>query len=61
MQYGTSEWQDWALGEEEVIHHIKASYDVGINTFNTADTYSNFLMSYSEMRLKSSAYLGMRL
>ncbi|KAG1822895.1 aryl-alcohol dehydrogenase [Suillus subaureus] len=25
MQYGTSEWQDWALGEEEANIHIKAA------------------------------------
>ncbi|KAN0090861.1 NADP-dependent oxidoreductase domain containing protein [Tylopilus felleus] len=41
MQYGTSEWQDWVLGEEEAIKHIKAAYDAGINTFDTADMYSN--------------------
>ena len=23
MQYGTSDWQDWVLGEEESIKHIK--------------------------------------
>ena len=23
MQYGTSDWQDWVLGEEEAIKHIK--------------------------------------
>ncbi|KAG6378203.1 aryl-alcohol dehydrogenase [Boletus reticuloceps] len=38
---GTSEWQDWVLGEEEAIKHIKAAYDAGINTFDTADMYSN--------------------
>ncbi|KAH7914144.1 aryl-alcohol dehydrogenase, partial [Hygrophoropsis aurantiaca] len=43
MQYGTSEWQDWVLGEEEAIIHIKAAYDAGINTFDTADMYSNGL------------------
>ncbi|KAG1885006.1 aryl-alcohol dehydrogenase [Suillus subluteus] len=43
MQYGTSEWQDWVLGEEEAIIHIKTAYDAGINTFDTADTYSNGL------------------
>ncbi|KAG1748736.1 aryl-alcohol dehydrogenase [Suillus lakei] len=42
-QYGTSGWQDWVLGEEEAIIHIKAAYDAGINTFDTADTYSNGL------------------
>jgi len=41
MQYGTSEWQDWVLGEEEAIKHIKIAYDAGINTFDTADMYSN--------------------
>ncbi|KAG2037777.1 NADP-dependent oxidoreductase domain-containing protein, partial [Suillus americanus] len=43
MQYGTSEWQDWVLGEEEAIIHIKTVHDAGINTFDTADTYSNGL------------------
>ncbi|KAG1832444.1 aryl-alcohol dehydrogenase [Suillus variegatus] len=43
MQYGTSEWQDWVLGEEEAVIHIKAAYDAGINTFDTADMYSNGL------------------
>ncbi|KAG1872380.1 aryl-alcohol dehydrogenase [Suillus subalutaceus] len=43
MQYGTSEWQDWVLGEEEAIIHIKTAYDAGINTFDTADMYSNGL------------------
>ncbi|EIW83033.1 aryl-alcohol dehydrogenase [Coniophora puteana RWD-64-598 SS2] len=43
MQYGTSEWQDWVLGEDEAIKHIKAAYDAGINTFDTADMYSNGL------------------
>ncbi|KAH7923715.1 aryl-alcohol dehydrogenase [Leucogyrophana mollusca] len=41
MQYGTSEWQDWVLGEDEALVHIKAAYDAGINTFDTADMYSN--------------------
>ncbi|KAF9244892.1 aryl-alcohol dehydrogenase [Melanogaster broomeanus] len=43
MQYGTKEWQDWVLGEDEAIKHIKAAYDAGINTFDTADMYSNGL------------------
>lgn len=25
MQYGSPEWQDWVLGEEEAIKHIKAA------------------------------------
>ncbi|KAF8954454.1 NADP-dependent oxidoreductase domain-containing protein [Flammula alnicola] len=41
MSYGTPEWQGWVLQEEESIKHIKAAYDAGINTFDTANTYSN--------------------
>jgi len=43
MQYGSAEWQDWVLGEEEGIKHIKAAYDAGIQTFDTANAYSNGL------------------
>ncbi|KAI0321779.1 Aldo/keto reductase [Amylostereum chailletii] len=43
MSFGSSEWEDWVLGEEEGIKQIKAAYDAGIQTFDTADTYSNGL------------------
>ncbi|KZP03968.1 Aldo/keto reductase [Athelia psychrophila] len=41
MSYGSPDWQSWVLGEEEGIAHIKAAYDAGINTFDTANVYSN--------------------
>ncbi|KAH9857683.1 Aldo/keto reductase [Lenzites betulinus] len=43
MSYGSPEWQEWVLGEEEAIKHIKFAYDHGITTFDTADVYSNGL------------------
>ncbi|KAG6882674.1 hypothetical protein C0993_009610, partial [Termitomyces sp. T159_Od127] len=43
MQYGTPQWQEWVLGEEEAIKHIKFAYDSGIQTFDTANAYSNGL------------------
>ncbi|KAF9012488.1 aryl-alcohol dehydrogenase [Cyathus striatus] len=43
MQYGSTEWQDWVLGEEEAIKHIKVAYEAGIQTFDTANVYSNGL------------------
>ncbi|KIK57929.1 hypothetical protein GYMLUDRAFT_45738 [Collybiopsis luxurians FD-317 M1] len=43
MSYGSPEWQDWVLSEEEGIKHIKAAYDYGINAFDTANVYSNGL------------------
>jgi len=42
MQYGDSRWQPWVIGdEEEAIRHIKAAYDAGIQSFDTANVYSN--------------------
>jgi diketogulonate reductase-like aldo/keto reductase len=38
MQYGDSRWQEWVISdEEEAIRHIKAAYDAGIQTFDTAN------------------------
>ncbi|KAJ7772673.1 Aldo/keto reductase [Mycena maculata] len=41
MGYGSPEWQPWVLGEEECTKHIKFAYDMGIQTFDTANVYSN--------------------
>jgi len=41
MSYGTPEWSPWVLGEEESIAQIKAAYDAGIQTYDTANIYSN--------------------
>ncbi|KAI0697110.1 aryl-alcohol dehydrogenase [Cerioporus squamosus] len=43
MQYGSPAWQEWVLGEEEAIKHIKYAYEHGIQTFDTANVYSNGL------------------
>ncbi|EPQ50860.1 Aldo/keto reductase [Gloeophyllum trabeum ATCC 11539] len=42
--YGSSKWLDWVISnEDEVAKHIQTAYDLGINTFDTADIYSNGL------------------
>ncbi|PPQ64937.1 hypothetical protein CVT26_015657, partial [Gymnopilus dilepis] len=43
MQYGSTEWQPWLLDEEEAIKHIKVAYEAGIQSFDTANVYSNGL------------------
>lgn len=44
MQYGHKGWQGWVLeDEEEAFKHIKYAYDHGIQTFDTANIYSNGL------------------
>ncbi|KAJ3756901.1 Aldo/keto reductase [Lentinula raphanica] len=43
MSYGSTTWAPWLLNEEEGIKHIKVAYDAGINTFDTANIYSNGL------------------
>ena len=41
MSYGSPEWQDWVIGDEqEVFKHIKYAYDHGIQTFDTANVCS---------------------
>ncbi|KAI5479807.1 aryl-alcohol dehydrogenase [Pseudohyphozyma bogoriensis] len=41
MSYGSSKWQDWVLDEEESLKHFKAAWEMGINTWDTANVYSN--------------------
>ncbi|KAK7030274.1 hypothetical protein VNI00_014291 [Paramarasmius palmivorus] len=41
MGFGTPEWMPWALNEEKSMEILKAAWDRGINTFDTANTYSN--------------------
>ncbi|KAH9947234.1 aryl-alcohol dehydrogenase [Amylocystis lapponica] len=43
MSYGSKGWQKWVLDEEEAIQHIKYAYEAGIQTFDTANVYSNGL------------------
>jgi aryl-alcohol dehydrogenase-like predicted oxidoreductase len=43
MSYGTPDWQKWVLPEQEAIEHIRLAYDAGIQTFDTANVYSNGL------------------
>lgn len=43
MTFGNPNWEGspWVLPEEDALPLIKKAYDVGINTWETADTYSN--------------------
>lgn len=43
MAYGNSTWEGspWVLPEADALPLLKKAYDVGINTWETADTYSN--------------------
>ncbi|KAI0737387.1 Aldo/keto reductase [Daedaleopsis nitida] len=43
MSYGSPDWQGWVLPEEEAIKHIQYAYEHGIQTFDTANVYSNGL------------------
>lgn len=44
MSFGSAQWQEWLLEDEDKIMEIlKRCYDLGLNTFDTADVYSNGL------------------
>jgi aryl-alcohol dehydrogenase-like predicted oxidoreductase len=41
MSLGDPRWQSWVLPEESALPLLKAAYDRGINTWDTANVYSN--------------------
>ncbi|RPA97771.1 Aldo/keto reductase [Choiromyces venosus 120613-1] len=41
MGFGNKIWQPWCVGEVEALPVLKAAYDLGINTWDTANIYSN--------------------
>jgi len=41
MSFGSKEWQPWVIEEEEAFPLLKAAYDKGLNTWDTANVYSN--------------------
>jgi aryl-alcohol dehydrogenase-like predicted oxidoreductase len=41
MSYGTDTWAKWVLPEEKSLPLLKAAWDAGIQTWDTADIYSN--------------------
>jgi aryl-alcohol dehydrogenase-like predicted oxidoreductase len=41
MSYGTDKWAEWVIKEEEALPLLKAAWDAGIQTWDTADVYSN--------------------
>lgn len=43
MSYGSPKWQEWILEEEAALPLLEHAYKVGLNTWDTADVYSNGL------------------
>ncbi|KIJ63009.1 hypothetical protein HYDPIDRAFT_176116 [Hydnomerulius pinastri MD-312] len=41
MSFGSSKWSAWVLDEEPSLEIMKAAWDLGINTIDTANVYSN--------------------
>lgn len=35
MSYGSSDWQEWVLNEEEALPLLEHAYKVGLNTWDT--------------------------
>ncbi|RPH57994.1 MAG: aldo/keto reductase, partial [Chloroflexi bacterium] len=40
MTYGSKQWREWFLDEDEARPFVKRALDAGINLFDTADVYS---------------------
>ncbi|VUC30654.1 unnamed protein product [Clonostachys rosea] len=41
MSIGDPEWANWVIGPEKALPLLKAAYDRGLNTWDTANIYSN--------------------
>jgi len=41
MSFGTPAWAPWVIDEEKSLPLLKAAYDRGLNTWDTANVYSN--------------------
>ncbi|RDL41852.1 uncharacterized protein BP5553_01831 [Venustampulla echinocandica] len=41
MSIGSSKWEPWVIDEDKALPILKAAYDRGINTWDTANVYSN--------------------
>ncbi|KAG6822192.1 hypothetical protein H0H92_014891, partial [Tricholoma furcatifolium] len=41
MSFGSPEWANWVLGEEETMKILDTAWALGINTIDTANVYSN--------------------
>ncbi|KAJ5416309.1 hypothetical protein PENPOL_c019G08592 [Penicillium polonicum] len=41
MSIGNPEWANWVIGPEKALPLLKAAYDRGVNTWDTANIYSN--------------------
>ncbi len=40
MSYGSKQWRDWVLTEDQAREHFARAIEAGINFFDTADVYS---------------------
>lgn len=41
MSFGDKRWQKWVIEEDEALPLLKAAYDRGLNSWDTANIYSN--------------------
>ncbi|KIJ47480.1 hypothetical protein M422DRAFT_28808 [Sphaerobolus stellatus SS14] len=41
MSFGSPEWAPWVIDKEKALPMLKAAWDLGINTIDTANVYSN--------------------
>lgn len=41
MSYGSKQWAHWVMEEDESLEMLRYAYERGINTWDTADVYSN--------------------
>jgi aryl-alcohol dehydrogenase-like predicted oxidoreductase len=51
MSYGSDTWAKWVLNEDKALPILKAAWDAGIQTWDTANVYSNVFLLWTELTL----------
>lgn len=48
MSFGSKEWQPWVIEEDEALPLLKAAYDKGLNTWDTANVSTQNCVRWRE-------------
>lgn len=49
MSFGTKDWQPWVIEEDEALPLLKAAYDRGLNTWDTANVSGSYCTALARL------------
>ncbi|KAL2215853.1 voltage-gated shaker-like K+ channel, subunit [Thermoascus aurantiacus ATCC 26904] len=58
MSYGSRQWQEWVLDEDEALPLLEYAYKRGINTWDTADALKKYNIPRERVVILTKCFLG---